>query len=334
VILRHLIAMVAAVTATAALAPSAHAWTTRFSFSSQEGAPGLVAVDSPYSDTRLELVRNGVVIGHGFTDALEVSALQHDDVAKLYQGSGNTLIASATYEATPTINGTACIGRNAFNVTKAADAVVIDAGAFAPAAGGYRSLRSVWTTGNSFTVSLERTLQSGDVAYAETSVLLGDVEVRTFRGVAVLACAFEPRPELEPPVAPPPPAPPAPSPTTPTDGQMVQAVKGSVGASVSGLRPLRLARLAKRQSVLLPFAFPEPGAVKLDLVAKGQTVGTGTRTSAANGKFDVSIKLTDTGRKLFKRTKKKLKVTLKGSFTPARSGQSALTAGVTVTLKR
>ena len=107
----------------------------------------------------------------------------------------------------------------------------------------------------------------------------------------------------------------------PTDGQMAQAVKGSVGASGSSLRPLRLPRLAKRQSLLLPFAFPEPGTVKLDLVAKGQTVGTGTKSSTANGKFDVSIKLTPAGRKLFKRTKKTLKVTLKGTFTPARTGQ-------------
>ena len=45
------------------------------------------------------------------------------------------------------------------------------------------------------------------------------------------------------------------------------------------------------------------------------------RASTANGKFDVSIKLTPAGRKLFKRTKKTLKVTLKGTFTPARAGQ-------------
>ena len=115
---------------------------------------------------------------------------------------------------------------------------------------------------------------------------------------------------------------------------MAQMVKGSVGASGSSLRPLRLPRLAKRQSFLLPFAFPEAGTVKLDLVAKGQTIGTGTKSSTANGKFDVSIKLTPAGRKLFKRTKKTLKVTLKGTFTPSRAGQGALNAGVTVTLKR
>jgi hypothetical protein len=213
---------------------------------------------------------------------------------------------------------------------------VIDAGAFEPVAGGYQSLRSVWTSGDSFTVSLERTLRTGDIAYAETSLFFEDedMEVRNFRGVVVADCPFQPRPPvLEPPV-PPPPAPPAASDTLPTAGQMAQMVKGSLGASGSSLRPLRLPRLAKRQSLLLPFAFPEAGTVKLDLVAKGQTIGTGTKSSAANGKFDVSIKLTPAGRKLFKRTKKTLKVTLKGTFTPSRAGQGALNAGVTVTLKR
>jgi hypothetical protein len=113
-----------------------------------------------------------------------------------------------------------------------------------------------------------------------------------------------------------------------------QAVKGSVGATGSSLRPLRLPKLAKRQSVVLPFAFPEAGTVKLELVAKGQTIGTGTKSSKENGKLDVSVKLTAAGRKLFKRAKKTLKVTVKGTFTPSRAGGSSLNAGVTVTLKR
>ena len=50
-ILRHAIATVAALTVTAALAPSAHAWTTRFTFSSMRGAPALVTAESPYDNT-------------------------------------------------------------------------------------------------------------------------------------------------------------------------------------------------------------------------------------------------------------------------------------------
>ena len=33
-----------------------------------------------------------------------------NDVANLYVGNGSTLVATATYDATPTINETACIG--------------------------------------------------------------------------------------------------------------------------------------------------------------------------------------------------------------------------------
>ena len=275
------------------------------------------------------------MIGHGFADELEVSGLLQDDVANLYQGNGSTLIASATYDATPTINETACIGRNAFNVKKSAGAPVIDAGAYEPFADGVRALRSVWTAGDSFTVSLERPLQAGRHRLRrDERCCCGDTEVRSYRGVArarlpVPARAGDDRPRSRR------------RPRRPRrhrrrrrPARWPRRSRGRSARAGSSLRPLRLPRLAKRQSLVLPFAFPEPGTVKLDLVAKGQTVGTGTKSSTANGKFDVSIKLTPAGRKLFKRTKKTLKVTLKGTFTPARTGQGALNAGVTVTLKR
>ena len=212
---------------------------------------------------------------------------------------------------------------------------MLDAGAYEPFAGGYRALRSVWTAGDSFTVKLERPLQAGDIAYAETSALVGDTEVRSYRGVPVLECPFEPTPVIPTPVAPPPPAPPAPSPTPPTAGQMAQAVKGSVGAT--RLQPAPAAAAAAGEA-------PEPRCCRSRSLSPGRSswtswprarpIGTGTKSSTANGKFDVSIKLTPAGRKLFKRTKKTLKVTLKGTFTPSRTGQGALNAGVTVTLKR
>ena len=323
--IRYAIATVAALTV---IAPSAHAATTRITFATERGAPARVAVDSPYANTRLELVRKGIVIGHGYVDELEIAGLQQDDVANLYSGSGSTLLATATYEALPAINETACIGRAAFNVRRAASAAVIDAGAYA---GDYDFLQSVWTAGESLTVTLERPLQAGDVAYALTSAVTGNVEIQSYRAVPVLDCPLPPTPVHPPPVA----TPEIPqSPAAPTDQEYLQAVKGSVAATGSSLRPLRLPRLAKRSSFTLPFAFPEPGTVKLDLVAKGQTIGSGSKTSASNGKVSVSISLTPAGRKLLKRTKRKLKVTLKGTFTPARAGGSARNAGVTVTLKR
>ena len=192
-ILRHAIATVAALTVTAALAPSAHAWTNRFTFSSVRGAPALITVDTPYANTRLELVRDGTIIGHGFTDELEVSGLMLNDVANLYVGNGDTLVARAAYDATPSISETACIGQAGFNVKKSAGAHVLDAGAYEPFAGDYRALPSSWTVGDSFTVKLPRPLLAGDIAYAETFTLVGDTEIHSFRGVPVLECACMPQ---------------------------------------------------------------------------------------------------------------------------------------------
>jgi hypothetical protein len=332
VMLRHALAVVAALTVTAALAPSAHAWTNRITFSTQRGAPALITVDTSYANTRLEVVRKGTIIRHGFTDELEVTGLLLDDVVNLYVGSGDMLVASATYDATPTINETACIGQTGFNVKKAAGAQVLDAGAFEPFADGYRPLPATWDTGDSFTVRLPRALQAGDVAYAATYRLTGDTEIRSSRAVPVLDCPYVPKTDPGPPQTPAPA--PTQSPAAPTNGQVLQAVKASVGASGTSLRPLRLPRLAKRRAVAVPFAFPEPGTVKLELVAKGKTIGAGTKSSTANGKLDVAVKLTDAGRKLFKRTKKQLKVTVRGTFTPSRAGGNALSAASTVTLKR
>ena len=69
-------------------------------------------------------------------------------------------------------------------------------------------------------------------------------------------------------------------------------------------------------------------------MAKGKAIGTGTRQSAANGKVSVSVKLTPAGRKLLKRAKKTMKVTVKGAFTASRPNGSTQRTAVTVTLKR
>jgi hypothetical protein len=325
--LRHLIATVAALTVTAALAPSAHAY-TRFIFDTELGAPARVAVDSAYAFTRLEITRGNVVVKHAAADELEISGLVDGDVATLYNGM--TPVASATYEALPVINETACVGRSAFNVRRAPGTVIVDAGAYE---GYYARINSVWTAAESATVTLERPLRAGDLAYALTSEIIGEtLEILSHRAVPVNECPLPPAPPPpdEATAAPPPPPPPA----APSTEQQLLAVKGSVGATGSTLRTLRLPRLAKRTSVVLPFAFPEPGTVTLELLAKGKPIGSGTKSSTANGKVSVSVKLTTAGRKLFKRTKKKLKVTVKGTFTPSRVGGNALGTAVTVTLKR
>jgi hypothetical protein len=114
---------------------------------------------------------------------------------------------------------------------------------------------------------------------------------------------------------------------------MTQAVKGSLSATGSSLRTHTTRRLARSRSVALPFAFPEPGRVELQLVAKNVVIGSGAKTSAINGKAILAVELTPAGRKLLKRSKK-LKVTVKGAFTAARNGAETSRASSTVTLKR
>ena len=75
------------------------------------------------------------------------------------------------------------------------------------------------------------------------------------------------------------------------------------------------------------------GAVELELRAKSKLIGTGARATAVNGKTNVSVKLTAAGRKLLKRSKR-LKVSVKATFTPSRAGAVPQRASLSVTVKR
>ena len=109
--LRHLIATVAALTAVAVLAPSAHAY-TRFTFETERYVPARVTVESDDVHTRLELLRAGVVIKSTAADELDIAELVEGDVVTLY--FGQIPIASATYEPLPVISDTVCIGHSSF----------------------------------------------------------------------------------------------------------------------------------------------------------------------------------------------------------------------------
>ena len=99
------------------------------------------------------------------------------------------------------------------------------------------------------------------------------------------------------------------------------------------LRTRSTRKVARSSSVSLPFAFPEAGRVDLQLVAKNQVIGSASKTSVVNGKFVLAVQLTPAGRKLIKRSKK-VKITVKAAFTPARTGAATSHASSTVTLKR
>jgi hypothetical protein len=190
----------------------------------------------------------------------------------------------------------------------------------------------VWTWAEAFSVSLERPLASGDVAYVATATTVGTTEVVSFRGLQVLPCpdfgrgggdssapAGVPTPVV--------------SPAAPTAAEILLAVRAAVSASRSSLKPFTVRALARRPVVELPFAFPEAGTAGLELLAKDKVIGTGTKTVTVNGKANVSLKLTDAGRKLLKRSKK-LKVTLRGTFASSRAGAGPQRASMSVTLRR
>jgi hypothetical protein len=317
----------AAMLASAAFAPSAHAW-TEFTFATQTGTPARVEVVAG-NYTRLALVRDGATVKESITDSLEIDAFKAGDVATLYLN--DTVVATATYDDLPAIDG-ACIGRGSFAAKRAANAGVVDAGAFLPFAGGIRRLDSVWTAPETFSVSLERPLAPGDVAYVTTATSDGTTDVVSFRGLQVLQCPdFGRGPGSgQPPVGP---APPTASPAAPTAAEVLLAVRAAVSASRSSLKPFTARKLARRPAFDLPFAFPEPGTAALELLAKDKVIGSGTKAATLNGKANVSLTLTAAGRKLLKRSKK-LKVTLRGTFTPSRAGAGPQRASMSVTLRR
>jgi hypothetical protein len=325
---RVALATAAATMAAAALAPSAHAW-TRFSFATEGGAAAQVEVDAPMAHTRLEIARGAAVVAQSTTDSVSVVGLQAGDVARLYDGTA--LVASGTYDGLPEVSNV-CVGHTAFSATRATSAEVVDAGAYWSFAGSIEWVDATWTADASAVVSLERPLALGDMVYVKTAASDGATEIRSSRGEPALSCWYDPPPERTPPSGPPPNQPTiAPPELTPTSAQMLQMVRGSLSASGSSLRARTTRSLARFSAVAIPFAFPEPGRVDLELVAKNKVIGTGAKTSAMNGKEILTVKLTTAGRALLKRSKK-LRITLRATFTPSRAGARPQRASVKVTL--
>ncbi|MDA0164328.1 hypothetical protein OM076_28920 [Solirubrobacter ginsenosidimutans] len=329
---RAILAAAAATLATAAFAPAAHAW-TEFSFSSQSGTTALVEVDATAAHNRLEVVRGATLLAQSAGDTVSISDDLHaGDVANLY--SGNALVATGTYDGLPKPTNV-CIGHTAFSAARAQNATIFDAGAYRPVAGSVEWVAATWTADADAVVTLRRPLVAGDTVYVTTSVTDGTAEVRSSRGEPAIRCWYDPPTDGTPPPPPPPPPTQAtipPSELIPTNAQMLAMVKGSLSVSGSSLKSRTTRRLARSSSVALPFAFPEPGRVDLQLVAKHKVIGTGTKTSAINGKAIITVTLTSAGRKLLKRSKK-LKVTVNGIFAASRTGAELSRASLSVTMK-
>ena len=321
---------VAALTlATVAVAPAAQAATTRFYFDAAPGNGSQAEAVTSAAYTRLEVVRNGTPIGSAVSaGTVALPDLAAGDVATLYNGS--SVVATALYKGLPTIGDDACIGHSTFLIRRDSAAQIIDAGGY-DAATEY-AIDSFWTNEEAATVSLKRALAPTDMAYVTTLAAQGDVSIYSSRTRQVLPC-YE-VPTRTPPTDPPPPNVPTVTPPelTPTAGQMQAMVRGSLSAATTSLRTRTTRSLARSRTVAVPFAFPEAGRIDLELVAKNQVIGTGTKSSAVNGKAIVTVSLTPDGRKLLKRSKK-LKLTVKGTFAATRNGAATSRASRSVTIK-
>lgn len=284
---------------------------------------------------RLDISRGSTVIasesGMGWLD-LNVASLVTGDIATL--SAGGSQVGSFTYDGLPSINADACAGHSSFTGTHGEGQLY--GGAYTPRAGTYDSSNEGTVSGGSaYTVTLARPLAVGDVAWAGLSRDTGALGVSESREVNVGACPTPPQPPV------------APVTTTapPTDQQVRQAVSTAVGKASSVLRRLDPADLASSKSAALPFAFPEPGTVKIELTApapKGKSasaaaakkpvlVAVGTKTLGAAGSVPVKLKVTGAGRKLLRKAKT-VKLTLKATFTPARTAKPQST-NKSVTLK-
>jgi hypothetical protein len=102
-----------------------------------------------------------------------------------------------------------------------------------------------------------------------------------------------------------------------------------VASAAARLKRLGLGGLCRSRTFTLPVTFPASGDAAFKLVARGKVIGTGTRS----GERRVTIRLTAAGRRLLKRATR-VKLTLKGTYTPSRAGEAPQRASVSVTLRR
>jgi hypothetical protein len=322
---RALIA-VAATLATAAFVPAAQAATTvSFDVASSSAR---IEVDTTYPYTRFEVVRAGATIATSATGRLDLDDLHADDAVAIYDGA--TLVRSVLYDGRPGIGTGACMGRDAFLVQRSKNAVITDAGVYDEF--NTTDDRSTWTTDESATVRLSRSLQPYDTAYVQTYSSDGDTTIYSNRVQRMRPCDLT-IVTPPPPVAPVTPVVPVTPPElTPSSTEMLQMVRASLSVTGSSLRTRTTRRLARMDTVALPFAFPEAGRVELQLMAKNQEIASGAKTSAVNGKVILTVQLTPAARRLLKRSKK-LKVTVKGAFTPVRNGAETSRASSNVTLR-
>ncbi|MDA0164327.1 hypothetical protein OM076_28915 [Solirubrobacter ginsenosidimutans] len=309
--------VIAFTTAAALAAAGAPAALADINFVAMPGYAGVELDDDAAS--RLELVRDGVVIASSDEGVISVDALEVGDVARAY--AGDTPAGSATYDGTPVLSDV-CVGSAAFTATRAPAAAFEFAGAFSDNA--LDPVTGTWDSNPTARITLDRPLADGDMAMVAVGNDRLDPPVFSMRMEPAVACTGAPTKPKPTPTGTPTPAPGANGePKAPAHKPAFAATVHAAGAA------LARRKLAHRAHVSLPFAFPEPGKVQLRIVAHGRTIAVGSRTAAGTAK--VTLKLSAAGRRLLQRSPH-LKVTLKAVFTPSRAGAAPQRASTKVTL--
>jgi hypothetical protein len=199
------------------------------------------------------------------------------------------VIATVTYDGRPQIAG-ACARRSSFTVTRDEGARTTWLGVEAP------DRRLVWADARTFTVAAQPALSAGQTVSVITTRDDGALAVISRRDVRVGECRRVPPPARVP----------------PTNAELRAALRRGVRAAGAELRRARLGR-----RVTVPFAFIEPGSVRLELTAGGKVVGSGVETVARSGRGRVTIAFS-------RRPRGRLMLT--GTFVPARPGVKPQTA--------
>jgi hypothetical protein len=277
--------------------PAAPATTIRFN-TGGPGLPAIMVTDNRRSTNGyLELVRGREVVArsparHGIAASsghLTVPNLLADDVARAF-GNG-AVIASATYDGGPRIGADACAGSRAFTVTRPVGSEAGFAAAFRRSGAPVPGQRLRWTD---TAVAADRPLAAGQMVRVLTRRDDGGIEVVSRGSGVVAACA------------------------APSDAQVLSATRRALARTGAKLRP---------GARTLPFAFPEPGSVWLEVRERaGALIGVGRKRNRRAGTAGVRIRWT--GRRLPAR------VTLSAYFAPERAGASAQLGLRAATLRR
>ena len=319
--------LVTALIAGAALAAAFPAAASAFVFVAFSVGPGPTArVDAIDFDTEsplhVELVRDGATLASSPAGFVEVPMLKPGDTVRA-SSDGTTVVATATYDGTPAL-GEVCIGTSSFTVTRPPADRTFEAGAGRiEDAEENAMIESSTSDGSPAVVTLARPLAAGDAAFAQGLVITEDLFVGTSQLVAAKECtAAEQLDQRNP----------GPGDPDSPQGQRPRAAPLSAALAAAKLKRLGLARLARGRTHKLPVALSQPGTVRFKLLARGKVIGAGKKTAAA-GVRRVTVKLTAAGLRLLKGTKR-LKLTLRGTFTPSRAGEVPQRASVRFTLRR